>query len=872
MLKFNKLSSAVKWSLVAAATGSSFASVSAVAADDGANKVERIEVTGSRIQRQDMESASPVTTIDAAAISAQGYSSVDQLLQDQTSMAGAALGSTSNNGSGGSAQVDLRGMGASRTLVLLNGRRMVSSGVGADSAVDLNTIPVAMIQRVEILKDGASAVYGSDAIAGVVNIITKKDFDGFQLDAKSSTTDEGDGQTYSLSALYGFNTDNGGNYTFGAAFTKRNGIIQSDRDWTEKGASSLTPQGGLQGQRFDANGNVVLDPENDNKPVPQMKQYENGEWVPLQGYDFTPFSWYQTPSKRYSVFANMTQELGDDMVLSGELLYTKRKSDQMMAPEPANLFLDACTNSVTSNCVNLTPAMTAAGIAPDENNGKVNFRRRTSEVGPRMYGQDTDTYRASIDLQGYTSAGNGMTWDVSYTYGKNKAKSWVGNSINATLMSQNILENQDAWFTGQPMSQETADAISFTENDRGGNEQHDVQANLSGDLFQVSGGAVSFAIGGEYRYEEGYFTPDEVVQAGDSSSAQQDPTKGHYDVISFYQEVSVPFTEKLTGDFAFRYDEYDTFGKASTWKVGLTYRATDELMLRGVVATGFRAPNVSELYAGNSGSFDYLTDPWGQNFDPQIKVNRTSDPNLKPEESESFTAGLVYSPSFLDGFSTTIDYWKFNISDAITRVDVQDRLKACYAGEQAACSTINVPWDEAQGRGNGDLTNLTSALTNVGSVKTSGVDINFNYKFDALGLDWAINNDATYLIGYEQDGIDYEGTIDGNFGGYAKWRNNFSISVSQDDWSVMYYNRYIDAMNDEYTEDGVLNIDHATSVFYHNIVATYHFTDGFSLSAGVKNFTNEDPTYVSNGTAGGTSPEVYDVIGRQIYGNVTYKF
>ncbi|KFZ37122.1 TonB-dependent receptor [Shewanella mangrovi] len=815
------------------------------AASEQANtdKVERIEVTGSRIQRADLETASPVTTISADTIVAQGYTSVDQLLQDQTSMAGAPIGSTTNNGSDGVAQVDLRGMGSQRTLVLLNGRRMVNSGSGADSAVDLNSIPVSMIQRVEILKDGASAVYGSDAIAGVVNIITKKDFEGFQLDAKSSTTDKGDGQTYELSGLYGFNTKNGGNYTVGAAFSKRNGVIQGDRDWTESGASSFIPEGALNGMRSAA----------------------DGSWYARDyGYDYTQDSYYQTPSKRYSLFANMTQELNDDMVLTGDFLYTKRKSHQQMAAQPADIFLDVCTDTLTSNCVTLDSAMTAAGITADAN-GQVEYRQRTNDVGDRIYTQDTDTYRASLGLQGDLNVANGMRWDVSYTYGKNKATTGTENSINATWMADAIYADQDAWFYSDNVPTDAIDDISYTESNSGGNEQHDVQANLSGDLFQVSGGAVSYAIGAEYRYEEGFYTPDPIIVAGESTAAQQDPTKGHYDVISFYQEVSVPFTEKLTGDFAFRYDEYDTFGKASTWKVGLTYRITDDLMLRGVTATGFRAPSISELYGGNSGSYDYLDDPWGNAQDSQLLVNYTSDDDLKPEESESFTAGFVYSPSYLEGFSTTVDYWKFNITNAISRVDVQANLNACYNGDAEACSAVGIT--EAEGVA-GDLSGLTAALTNIGTLKTSGVDINVKYAFTGLGLDWSINNDATYLIEHIEDGIDYVDYVDGNMGGYAKWRNNFSITASQDDWSIMYYNRYISSMRDYSADDG----SRADSVLYHNIVGTYHFTDNLSVSAGVKNFTDEDPSYVSNGSDGGTSPQVYDVVGRQIYGNVSYKF
>ncbi|MEL4425109.1 TonB-dependent receptor [Shewanella indica] len=850
MTRTNKLTSSVRLALFAAVSTSA-ASVSQVAfaAEEGA-KVERIEVTGSRIQRQDMETASPVTVISADAIRAEGFTSVDQLLQAQTSMAGAAVGSSTNNGADGVAQVDLRGMGAERTLVLLNGRRMVNSGSGADSAVDLNSIPVAMIARVEILKDGASAVYGSDAIAGVVNIITKKDFEGFQLDFNGSGTDKGDGESGELSLLYGFNTDNGGNYTFGASYSDRRGVIQGDRDWTEPGSSSFIPNGSLDGMVKDASGN----------------------WVKrTTGYDYTQDSWFQTPSERYSLFANMIQELGNELVLTGDILYTKRKSDQQMAAQPADIMLGVCgqTNINPAKCITLDQSMLDAGIKADKN-GRVNYRRRTNDVGPRIYNQDVDTLRASIALQGTLDVHTGMTWDLSYTYGKNKADTWVENSINAKKMEDSVYNNQGAWFNGAPLTQEIINDIGFTERNDGGNEQHLVAGVLSGELFDLDAGPVSFAIGAEYRYDSGYYNPDPVIVAGEGTAAQQDPTDGNYDVISIYQEVSVPFSEKLTGEFALRFDDYSTFGKASTWKIGLTYEATDDLMLRAVAATGFRAPNVSELYGGNTGSYDYLTDPWGNEQDPQILVNYTSDENLEPEESESYTAGLVYSPHFIDGMSLTLDYWRFRVTNAITRLDAQKGLKDCYAGNQLACDTFKITSD-------GDLSDFTNPLTNVGSQNTSGIDFNLAYSFEGLGLDWKINNDLTYLLEFEQDGVSYDGTIDGNFGAYAEVRNNFSIQASRGDWSLMYYNRYIGKMDDIYTDydqndNPFTAVAKADAVMYHNIVGTYHFTDGLTASLGVKNLTDEEPSFVSNGSDAGTVPEVYDTIGRQIYGGVTYKF
>ncbi|ABM00044.1 TonB-dependent siderophore receptor [Shewanella amazonensis] len=839
MLKTTRIAWAVNCVLLAT-SASAVVSSQAFAEEAQAKDVERIAVTGSRIQRQDMETASPVTVISADAIRAEGFTSVDQMLQAQTSMAGAAVGSSTNNGADGVAQVDLRGMGAERTLVLLNGRRMVNSGSGADSAVDLNSIPVAMIARVEILKDGASAVYGSDAIAGVVNIITKKDFEGFQFDFNGSGTDKGDGESGELSMLYGFNTDNGGNYTFGAAYSERRGVIQADRDWTEAGYSSFIPTGSLEGMVKDANGN----------------------WVDRNtGYDFTQDSWYQTPAKRYSLFANMTQELGDDLLLTGDILYTKRKSDQQMAAQPADIMLGVCGEEGidAARCITLDGDMIAAGIAPDDT-GRVNYRRRTTDVGPRIYNQDTDTLRASLGLQGSLDINTGMTWDLSYTYGKNKAETWVENSINAVKMENSVYNNLDSWLSGQPLTQDIINDIGFTERNDGGNEQHVVAGVLSGELFDLSAGAVGFAIGAEYRYDSGYYNPDPVIVAGEGTAAQQDPTDGNYDVFSIYQEVSVPFTEKLTGEFALRFDDYSTFGKASTWKVGLTYEATDDLMLRTVAATGFRAPNVAELFGGNTGSYDYLDDPWGNEQDPQILVNYTSDPDLKPEESESYTAGLVYSPSYIDGLSLTLDYWRFRVTNAITRLDAQKGLVDCHAGILSACETFKIT-DE------GDLSNFTNPLTNVGSQNTSGIDFNLAYNFEALNLDWKINNDLTYLLEFEQDNVAYEGTSDGNFGGYAKVRNNFSIQAGQADWSLMYYNRFIGET--EWLGDRDETVD---SVLYHNVVATYFINDGVTVSLGVKNLTDEEPSYVPNGSDGGTIPEVFDTIGRQIYGGLTMKF
>ena len=467
MIKRTKVASAINLAIVASITTGAFVTSSAFAAEETA-KVERIEVTGSRIQRQDMETASPVTVIDAAAIKAEGFTSVDQMLQVQTSMAGAAVGSSTNNGADGVAQVDLRGMGSQRTLVLLNGRRMVNSGSGADSAVDLNSIPVAMIARVEILKDGASAVYGSDAIAGVVNIITKKDFEGFQFDVNGSGTDKGDGESGDVSALYGFNTD-GGNYTFGAAYADRRGVIQGDRDWYDpaENSSSLIPTGSL--NTTDSSVQRVLD--------------ANGNWVKrTERYDFSNDIYFQTPSERRSLFANMTQELGNDVVLTADAIYTNRRSNQQLAAQPAQIKLNVCgdprVEDPAADCINLDSSMVDAGLKADAR-GQVQYNRRMKDIGPRIYNQDTDTWRLSTGLAGSLDVHTGMNWNVDYTFGKNKAETGVDNSINATLMADSIYADPYAWFEGSPLTNEMMD-VAYGQQSTGGNEQQTLSTGLNG--------------------------------------------------------------------------------------------------------------------------------------------------------------------------------------------------------------------------------------------------------------------------------------------------------------------------------------------------------------------------------------------------------
>lgn len=793
-------------------------------------EVERIEVTGSRINRTDMETASSVTVISSEMIVKAGYQSIEEILSNQTASAGMNLGATSNNGSGGSATVNLRGMGTERTLVLLNGRRMVASGTGADASVDLNTIPIAMIKSIEILKDGASAVYGSDAIAGVVNIITKKDYEGTEINIDGSQTTYGDGTSYGVSLLHGMQLGEG-NLVIGAQFSERGDVSQGDRDYIPEGCSSFVPEGSLGGKVPDGNGG--------------FKDRDSC-------YDYTDLSYAQTPNNLYSFFSSYNNEIATDTDFSIDLMYTRRDSNQQMAPQPASIDLTVCEPGagINTDCI-IAPNDPEAFI-PGQPLDTIEYRRRMEDAGPRIYEQETDTYRASIGLTGILN--NDAQWNMSATYGRNDSVDQVQNSIHAGNMENSIYNNQALWLSGDPIDRDFLidEGVIYTEQNKGGNEQFIMAAGYSG----ITDSDIGYAVGIENRFESGYYKPDERTQKGESTAAQQDPTQGDYSVQSVYLETAMPILDAINLEGAIRYDNYSTFGGASTWKLGATWKASDVLMLRTVAATGFRAPSVSELYGGDVGSFDYLADPWGNEQDAQILVNWTSDENLQPEESESFTFGLVWE--IADGLSTTIDYWAFDITDAISRLDVQNEMNKCYDGDLTACEAINITPE-------GDLSEMTSPLTNVGSQKTSGIDWNVSF----LGDQFKVKLDTTYLLEFEQDGVDYTGRIDGNNGGYSELKSNLSVGYDfTDDFNVQYMARYIHGMDGSYYGD-----DFSTdSVIYHDVSSTYHFESDIRMTAGVKNLFDTHPEEVPGGNDMGTVPGIYDVVGRTLFINLQYRF
>ncbi|TMO79042.1 TonB-dependent receptor [Pseudoalteromonas sp. S3776] len=844
-----------------------FSSMQVVAAEDGANAIEKIQVTGSRIKRADMETASPVTLIGADDIAATGAVSVDSVLQKMTATGGAMTNPGINNGSGGNASIDLRGLGSQRTLVLVNGRRMINSGTGAASTVDLNTIPVSMIKHIEVLKDGASAVYGTDAVAGVVNIILKDDFEGLDLNVKSAITTEGDADETSFDITMGGSFGRG-NVVIGLQYTDRGDASQADRSFSD---CPLTEDGDgsapyCSGSSYTPNGHVWSGDES------LQGQADNGwhDFGSDDAYNYSSDSYLYTPMRRLNLTGIGSFDLTDDTRLYSEFTYSKRWSEQQMAPQPVWFdfdYTEEMGDSLTSHNINY--------------GDEVSYGRRMTDTGTRDFSQVVDTVRTVVGAAGYLDSG--YDWDVSVIFGRNDSVDRLSNLHNMGSI-QDAIEAGD--FNPLMQSSWSAENLSdyvYTEQNSGGSQLLMFTASLAGEVMELPAGYVGFAAGVERREEKAWYIPDSITSQGLANDPRVEPTSGRFDVNEAYLELAIPLVsdaflaQNVELSTAIRAFDYSTFGSDETWKLGLTWRVNDEVMLRGVRSTAFRAPTVAELYSGNSPSFEQVSFPGAQD---QAEVTVGGNDQLTPEEADTLTAGIVYEPEWFEGFSMTLDYYDIEIENAIATVNNQYIVDSCLASDgslanqgTALCSSAALSFNQSTGR-----IAFNNQLQNVGYEQTKGYDLNLNYTFDAAGLAWNTSLDVTYLDEYLVDvvesSIDYAGLITSGIGGYADVKANFELTVKGDAWNANYKARYIAGMDSYSCQSDVSSCYAPTtpSVVYHDISGAYIFNETVSVSAGVNNLFDKQPPYYTGNNDSNTDPYTYDVLGRRVFAGVNVKF
>lgn len=632
------------------------------AADAPSAAAEEIIVTGSRIRRDPLAQESPVVVLDQTSIERTGLSSIADVLQRLPSASGGLNSKVNNSGNignppdgggvgAGSAEIDLRYLGAKRTLVLVDGIRFVNgaSASGIPSTVDLNTIPQSSIERIEVLESGQSPLYGSDALAGVVNIITKSSQEGLQASAQFGTFRQGDGHTQDYEASYGIKLPTT-SIVFGATYVKQEAVRTANRPESAYpnpfetscsdpigGCSSATPSGrfvfNAGNPAFPSGGSVTLRTAPiAGRPVfdPTLATGDYKAFTSADRFNFSPYNYYLTPSERYGGWISVKQELGDNVNLRIKAEYNRRNSQNQAAFLPLFVGPDAGNGNLLdtitidgSNPYNPFGTLSAGGNGQP---GTYSFiARRLVEAGQRTYTQHVDTMSGTATLDGSFHIGDHKWfWDVNASFGLNDAHQTFTGNINAAKLAQALgpVANCtapcvpfDIFGGAGSVTPAMLAFVGFTEQDRSSQELFDYTANVSGDLFDLPAGPVGVAAGYEHRYQFGSFNPDPVIVAGLGADIPAQPASGHYSTNEVYGELrvpivkDVPFVYSLEADGAVRYADYSTGFNSTTYTGTGLWKPIRDLLLRGSYATGFRAPSIGELYGAASRADAPINDP-----------------------------------------------------------------------------------------------------------------------------------------------------------------------------------------------------------------------------------------------------------------------
>lgn len=630
--------------------------IPATTAEAKADEPDVIIVTGSRIARPDLASSSPINVVSAADIALKANSAnIENVLNDLPQVT-ATQSSTSNNPGGGVATVNLRNLGSQRTLVLVNGRRYMSYDV--NQVVDLNTIPSALIERVDVLTGGASAVYGSDAVGGVVNFVLKHDFSGVELGTSYGLTERGDGQEWNVNATIGTNfSENRGNVTLFADYTKRRATFAGQRDFSTNalsdnedgsppfaaGGSPSVPQGRINVKGLGAALGTTLGGGCTNVDI-QVFDPSGGAkcYTAADGYNFNPINYLQVPQERFLVSAQAQYEINEHVTPYLEAQFANNRVNAQLAATPISNgtpFGDGVIGSIPIQVDSpfLAPAVqTALRSLDTDGDGYVNgnFNYRTTQIGPRANFDERNAFRVLAGVKGDIAAG--FSYDAYYMYSRTKnSQRQLGNiAIDRFLNAVTTAFDENgnlvcrsgasgcvpANIFGQGnLSQAAVDYISVGATNL---EEYTTQvasaAITNPNLFDLGAGGVGLAFGAEYRSERGQITPDTFLSSGNVAGFNPgQATGGGYHVREFFGEVNVPLlsdniVHRLNVDAKARQTKYSNApGNVFTWAAGIELAPIKDITLRGNYQRAIRGPSVNELYLGNTVSFAGNADQCG---------------------------------------------------------------------------------------------------------------------------------------------------------------------------------------------------------------------------------------------------------------------
>jgi iron complex outermembrane receptor protein len=906
----------------------------------GGGSLEQVTVTGTRIVRDGYEAPTPVTVITVEELQKAPQQHISDFVNRLPAFGGAMTTTSGGNEISGGRQsqnnLNLRSLESYRTLVLLDGHRIVSGDV--NGSVNINDLPQSLIRSVDVVTGGASAAYGSDALAGVVNFVLDKDYSGFKTDFQGGITDHGDNESYKTNVTFGTPfADNRGHFIASAEYAHNSGLFGSsaNRDWG-----------------FDT-AHIIANPAYNaatNNSVPQFLVRRQASTLlvapggiinagPLRGTAFrqdgTPYQ-YQYGSltnsqynvggdwrtsevtataqslanklERGNAFARLSFDLNDNVTAFVNLIYSnseglarsKQDDQTAMTIRADNPFLPA---ALTAQMTGL-PSFVMGSYNRDLDYIYTDNRRN-------MF-----SYAAGLEGT-FNALGSDWTWEAFGQVGKatthidalvmnrrnfglaiDSVRNGAGQivcRVNADANPANDAPGCVAW---NPFGwgNNGADAIAFSKGHSRldqESKQTVATASVSGEPFNSWAGPVSIATGAEWRKEQVVGIPDALSLQSVWSAGNFKGIRGDYNVSEGFFETVVPllkdapFARSLEFNGAVRYTHYSTSGDVTTWKAGVTFEPFDDLRFRFTRSRDIRAPNLGELFArGQGGQSIGVVDPATNTTVPTFLNNTVGNPELTPEKADTTGIGVVYRPSYLQGFSVAVDYYDIDVQDAILTVGTQETLDRCYAGQQFYC-------DQVARDGNGQITFITSLPFNFANLNQRGVDIETSYITPLWKGNVTLRALGTHVIqSRRDDGFnpvqDFAG--DNSDQGPLNWRWLFQAEYSLDPVTVSWTGRYMSSgeyapryiectANCPRSTASATTIDYneIPSRFYHDLSLSYEIAVAGTesqLYLNVANVLDQQPPLIANANPSlmSTNPVLYDTIGRAYYAGIRFKF
>lgn len=774
-------------------------------ATDSTAETQRVTITGSNIKRIDAESTAPLEVITRDQLTRSGQTEITEVLRRLTAAGSGGLSNFdgSNSFSAGASSVSLRGLGSQATLVLLNGRRIApfapaDPNYGQASFVNLDSLPFEVIDRVEILKDGASAIYGSDAIAGVINIITRREFTGGLVGLKASANTRGHYPNSSADLTYGFGSlAQDGYNVFASLELSHRGATSFDQEssWLidkrftdnvnyrtgQKLFSSYA--GNYYAAVFDENtlGNSLyysfLGPR-DNCPESQLDATGRCRYNNWKDQDM------QAASDRANFISVGSLALTPDHTAYYELLYSRTKTTYRSTPQIWGDFgpwFAAGTGEIVS-----VPEVLPVGNPSNPFEDPVGYRHRFSEVGLRNTDILLQATRMVLGVRGLAA---GWDYDTALTWSQNRFDSTEHNQISRSRLTEGIL-NGTYNFLDPAAGSLSPDDIRLTPKDSARSSFVMLDLKGSREIGRLDGGGIGLAVGAELRRETRKATPDADKLTGEVLGFGAASAEGSRSVATLYSEVSLPLTKALEVQAAARFDRYSDYGNSFNPKLGVKWKADPTLAIRGSVQTGFRAPSLTEIAKSDVSAFTTILDPKrcvdGTEEDcagTNVGILIAANPNLSPEKSKGFNVGLVWEPSPV--FSMTLDLWKIRRRNEVDTLSVQeivdneDSTDPRYAGR-----VVRGPGDPSNPGVPGPIQSVTTGYFNLGRTETTGLDIGGQLT-NSLGEfgKMILSADVSYVIDFKKQSTSTSPTA--NYVGYnlhPRWTSNFSVGWEYGNW------------------------------------------------------------------------------------------